>query len=259
MKLYWYQEDNTALTNVGDIVTPYLYTKLTKRTPVHSWASASPSEPVVLGCGSILWAKAVAPNAVIWGSGIITRQAKFCQPREVRAVRGPITRRRMMELGYECPEVYGDPGLLVSRVFHPGPAKTRFALGIVAHYVDEEFVYPMRKAAPPDVCFLNVRDPMETFLQQLNACDSVVSSSLHGVILAHAYGIPAMTASFGGKLAGDGVKFADYAESVGIPYIYPMPVASLDAARSTVSKAQQPTRDIVAKRQDDLLKVCPFR
>jgi hypothetical protein len=43
-----------------------------------------------------------------------------------------------------------------------------------------------------------------------------VSSSLHGIILAHAYGIPVAWTEFSTGLKGDGVKFLDHYASVGI-------------------------------------------
>jgi len=57
------------------------------------------------------------------------------------------------------------------------------------------------------------KDPLEV-ARQIASCRKIVSSSLHGIIAAHAYGIPAAWVEFSNQLAGDGIKFADHFASV---------------------------------------------
>jgi hypothetical protein len=54
-----------------------------------------------------------------------------------------------------------------------------------------------------------------------------VSSSLHGIIVAHAFGIPAAWLRWSDKLSGDGVKFRDHAALVGLSM---QPVARVEDA-----------------------------
>ena len=54
----------------------------------------------------------------------------------VVAVRGPLTRQRMLSLSIDCPPVYGDPALLVPLVHPRRSETTRRKLGIVPHYKD---------------------------------------------------------------------------------------------------------------------------
>ena len=61
------------------------------------------------------------PESIVWGAGAITNERALpCRPKEVLAVRGPLTRQFLMRQGISCPEIYGDPALLLNR-FYPPP------------------------------------------------------------------------------------------------------------------------------------------
>lgn len=100
-----------------------------------------------------------------------------------------------------------------------------FNVGFVPHYVDQSslhkrFINDLEndgvKAYLINVATANV----DLFAESLSKCDVVFSSSLHGLISAHALGIPAIWLQFSDLLRGDGTKFKEYFESVGIiPYL----------------------------------------
>jgi hypothetical protein len=169
----------------------------------------------LMAIGSIM--KYATPKATVWGSGIISKEdvfgnATFC------AVRGPLSRKRIQELGYECPEVYGDPALLLSEYYTPKIAK-KYALGFIPHYVDYDLVNSrygnMEKCTVIDL----INDDVFFTTDRILECDVIISSSLHGVIIAHTYGIPALWVRYSERLSGDNVKYEDYFRSVGIePY-----------------------------------------
>lgn len=81
--------------------------------------------PKVAMIGSILpWA--MDKETIVWGSGCLDSQDPMWEtvenPKEIRAVRGPLTRKVLLQHGINCPEVYGDPVLLFPR-FYPPPRK----------------------------------------------------------------------------------------------------------------------------------------
>jgi hypothetical protein len=124
----------------------------------------------------------------------------------------------LLELGLQVPEVYGDPAILLSLI-QPGiaPMGAVGKVGIIPHLAD------LKRAASllGDKAALQVIDlsgGIESVLGNLTCCQCVFSSSLHGIIVAQAYGIPALWFKYG-DIGGDDVKFDDYFLSVGIaPY-----------------------------------------
>ena len=75
--------------NFGDWIGPYLFQKLTGRTPVFRHPSDRAMTTVYVTVGSI--ARRIKENSIVWGSGVMSRQDTFSRPRNTLAVRGPYT------------------------------------------------------------------------------------------------------------------------------------------------------------------------
>lgn len=152
-------------------------------------------------------------NTLVLGSGIISRNDKLCEYAKWEFVRGPLTRNRVLECGGTCPEIYGDPGLLLPLMCNE--SKKKYDIGFVPHQVDFE----MAKTKFSDMKIINLTtiDPFKT-AQEITECRSIISSSLHGIICAHSYGIPAAWVRSFSSLKGDGVKFEDYFASVNLDF-----------------------------------------
>lgn len=155
-------------------------------------------------------------NSVIWGAGIIdSKTSTLPQFREIRAVRGPKTRRKLIEMGYDCPEVYGDPALLVPLHYRPA-VKKRYKLGIIPHFTELKDIQ-QQMGANPDVNLISIRDYKDwrSFVDEILSCEAIVSSSLHGLIVPEAYGIPNVWVVFQGAKKRDHFKYEDFYESIG--------------------------------------------
>jgi pyruvyltransferase len=164
---------------------------------------------------------------MIWGTGFISKSSKLSIiPKDIQAVRGPLTREKFLREGIKCPEIYGDPALLMPRYYFP-KVKKQYKYGIIAHYVDVNNPWVQKYKNIPDVKIIDITHKDETelyshrFINELLSCDIIFSSSLHGLIAADAYDIPSHWIELSDKVIGNGFKFHDYFMSVNRPIVEP--------------------------------------
>jgi pyruvyltransferase len=241
--------------NFGDWVGPYLYVKLTGHEPSFRVPDSLSRETVYVTAGSVL--ELVRENCIVWGSGIKAASVTFPKPWRIHAVRGPHSRQRVLELGYECPEVFGDPAILLPRVYRPRGNVPPATVGIIPHFRDYDDVVSWY-AADPDVRVIDVRHSLERVVDEIAACSVTVSSSLHGIIVSHAYGVPCVWTRLSDRLSGDGIKFRDYFASAGIANQSAIDLRGRTdpgRLRELASASVPPDLGPLAER---LLAACPF-
>lgn len=161
----------------------------------------------LLGVGSIL--DRAKGGDVVWGSGLI--QGRRFDGRNVTfaAVRGPRTRRL---ISGDVPEVFGDPAVLLPKFYTPQNPARRYDVGVVPHYMDGDAMAVEDK----NVLMIDVqRCTWQQTVDQLASCDVIVASSLHGIIVSEAYGIPAVWVQPTNRLVGGEFKFRDFYEGTG--------------------------------------------
>lgn len=210
---YWSSSSETVL-NFGDAINPLVLTHLSGREVVHvSRVAPYLRPPTLYGIGSIL-DNLKNPKSVVLGSGFKSQKARLrAHPLAVAVVRGPLTKGLFEQHGVKCPERFCDPGLVVSQLF-PHPRKNQGYIGIVPHYADKSIVARWQ-LNPERHRIIDIESRPEDFIAALSECSHIVSSSLHGIIAAHAYGLPAVWMKISANVVGDGFKFADYLLSVG--------------------------------------------
>jgi pyruvyltransferase len=218
IRALWFSSEK--IPNFGDRLTPYLIEKFTGETPFR--VNEYCNKTYYMMSGSIL--DRSSHNAIIFGSGILKRNEKIVEPKKILAVRGPLTRKRLIELGYNCPEIYGDPALLLPLVHKPKVTE-RYKIGVIPHYVDYNYVLK-QIGNNDDFLVINIFDPIEKVIDNINKCEKTISSSLHGLIVSHAYNKPSLWVKFSGNLAGDDTKFYDYLYSVNIQFYDPLNLKS---------------------------------
>jgi len=139
-----------------------------------------------LGLGSIMhFAK---DGDTIWGTGINGKMLDFNIPKiNALCVRGPKTRQILIDQGISCPEIYGDPGILTSR-YHKIETPRINEYAIVPHF--SELNHPEILKHKERV--INPTDSLENVIKKIAQSQLIISSSLHGIIVAESYGVPAV-------------------------------------------------------------------
>lgn len=159
-------------------------------------------------------------NMTIWGSGVERelpqRVRRFFQKSwhrklDIRAVRGPMSRAYLMKLGHKCPEVYGDPAILMPLIYSKlAIGRGKYDISIVPQLVTEQGI--REKYPDAHIISMNTND-YKSVIDQIVQSKLIISSSLHGVILADAYGVPSIWYRGLGKDID--FKYKDYYASTG--------------------------------------------
>jgi pyruvyltransferase len=207
LKLFWHRK----LNNFGDVLNPILINRLTSKEVQFVKIKYFPHEHY-LCIGSLL--DNVTKNTIVWGAGFSSND-DICKekPKRICAVRGPKSREKLIEQGIDCPEIYGDPALLLPNIYYPKIDK-KYKLGIIPHYVDKENLW-LKNINSNDILILNILEKnIFTFIDNLLSCEKIVSSSLHGIIVSDAYNIPSKWIKFSNNVLGNDFKFYDYFLSV---------------------------------------------
>ncbi len=155
----------------------------------------------------------------IWGTGLMHQYENIEQntvrPLIIHALRGEKTRKRLSEiLGSDISCILADPGLLSPLLVKSSEKK--WCIGIVPHYVDkDEEIFKKMLEYYPNSKIIDVQDETKHVLKELSMCKYIISTSLHGLIIADSYGIPNCWCEISDKILGNRFKFHDYFSSFG--------------------------------------------
>lgn len=204
---YWDEADN-----LGDTLTPVIVSYMLKKKDI-AVDKRIPQSKHLYAVGSILTAG--IQDTTVWGSGILNPKLLYRienRKLDIRAVRGPLTQVVLTDYGYETPLVYGDPAILMPEIYNPEKVEHKCKFGLVTHkdynlnksVVDESIL--------DDILQIDIKTrDYKKFIRDLLSVDIVISSSLHGIILAEAYGVPAILL----QPQVDAFKYYDYYYSTG--------------------------------------------
>lgn len=184
----------TRATNFGDLLSPWLVNKITGRDV--QYAECYQVNYSVIG--SILGH--VTQNSIVWRTGSFGMERprreddmafkRFSLGAEFLAVRGPLTRNILEINNARCPRVYGDPALLVSRYYIPASLNSdeKFEIGIVLRWSEKDLVKNVFDHRIK-LIYLD-SEQIENTIDEICSCKRILTTSLHGLIIADAYGIP---------------------------------------------------------------------
>lgn len=180
----------------------------------------------LLAVGSVV--QLAQPGDVLWGTGIHPdgyesfwkNSSKARLQLTALAVRGPITRDVLLARQIDCPGIYGDPAILLPLLYPKSLTPTHAAI-LLPHFNDYGYF-----SSHPDACLgvpvVNPAAPWQQIVDAVTSASLVIASSLHGLIVAEAYGVPAIW--FRPNQSEGYLKYQDYYAST---QRAPMPVNDL--------------------------------
>ncbi len=184
--------------NFGDVLARDLIQNLTPYRTV--WTRPAEAELVVTG--SIASMLPAGWSGTMLGIGAAHQTNLDFPDARVLALRGHLT-ATMFD---QEPMAFGDPGLLAKYLVDRPPATGRVA--IVPHWQD----HGLARRWSGDVVRVE-GEPLDV-IRAIAGASAVVSSSLHGIVVADAFGINRCWEPHQGT-QGDGFKFYDHATVVG--------------------------------------------
>lgn len=193
--------------NFGDALAPVVVAGALSlhRRPV----SAVPSQRL-LSVGSIL--HLAIPGDVVWGTGKNGRvpdEMHDTSSLDVRAVRGPLTRRWLEEHQVYCPEVFGDPALLLPRFREDLVELSKRKVHDITFVSHMDDPFRFRR---PGIHTVSALTDVEKVMRALVMSRLVIATSLHAVVVAEAFGVPARSIV---NRSEPEFKFADYYMATG--------------------------------------------
>lgn len=218
---YWRDAKGRCESNFGDALSPLLISKILGRQVVWS----APYRADIMGIGSIighakkLWRRSLLSRQTcplcVWGSGSLLPIRPRTRFMEFLAVRGAKT-RDFIGLRDDIP--LGDPGMLSPLLLGETapPPQSQFGLGMIPHWKEKsapaisEFVERFPHCKMIDVTNPDVLGTIRT----IASCEFVLSSSLHGLVVADSFGIPNARFRLSTAKHTSDWKFEDYFSGV---------------------------------------------
>lgn len=252
---FWFSPHPTtiAYNNWGDIVAPVIIEALSGARARYKKHGGSR----YLTVGSVL--SLLQAGDIVWGSGLIDplQTPKHMKGVTIHAVRGPLTRRHLLKNGFNVPEVYGDPAIFLPDIYKPIQKEEVSEIGVIPHYVDKEIFKRISKNV--GLTYININSGVTEVMDAVASCRVILSSSLHGIILAESLGKPTAFIIMSNKLIGRTFKFDDYYLSSGREpvrsIIWDCPLRETDLMKAKEIALSMPRPEYQKKM---LLEACPF-
>ena len=202
-------------------------------------------------------------HTIVWGSGVSGQERSFVHPKSILAVRGVKTKVFCDRYNVSCPEIYGDPALLLPLVYKVSKTH-KYRLGIIPHVVDQQHpvIREIRDKYADEILIIDLAhyEKWTDVIDQICSCERILSSSLHGIIVSDAYQVPNCWIELTGKISGGHFKYYDYASSVDRQFEKPIQIdKTTDITNLADSMFSCADREKVKELQQGLLAVAPFK
>src|ERR1035437_9995601 len=187
IRAFWWRGE----PNFGDLLCPILLENFSGVSV--GWSD--PADAEIVSTGSVLdMLPQSGYSGIVAGSGkLLEETATDLTQATVFGLRGTLTLDAVKLTRHDRRNItIGDPGLLVSDLVNVEP--DLYDLGCIPHITDLELfereVSRARTHNYPEPIFINpAADPLDV-IRLIGSCRKIISSSLHGIITADAWGIP---------------------------------------------------------------------
>lgn len=208
----------------------------------------------VMECNT--WGTGFLDDYSVKRTGLIRNKVNFL------AVRGKLTQQTIETiLGREINPILGDGGILAPMLFEKRIPK-KFEIGLIPHFREfqaKEIILFQKKYPQIHVIDLQA-DPIQV-IREIASCEYIISSSLHGLILADGFRIPNIRIKMTDAPLGTGFKFDDYYSA----YDIVNPARQIRSIEDVPTKNEildlyQITDAMSKKMQDDMYScMCKYR
>ena len=222
--------NNESKNNFGDAVNNIFWNKITNKNINYKSIKNNNYYKNIhfITTGSIM--HLLNNKSIILGTGCISDDIKYIpkyKPIVVISVRGPLTRNVLLNNGINCPEIYGDPLIMMPCIYDKYKSIKDNVIGIIPHYKDKnnKLINILKKNLENNnltvkIIDINIGSNYKKLIDEINNCKYIISSSLHGIIMGVVYNKKTIFLEFSNKVIGNKFKFYDFFKSLDINYSY---------------------------------------
>lgn len=214
------------------------------------------SKKVLICVGSLI--ESSSSRCIVWGTGWAQNNI-FPTGGHFLITRGYESKKLLEKIGFKVhSNMAGDPALLMPLLYSPNCEKSKGKIAIIPHVSEfDNIVSSFSNESEFTIINFRTIDIEET-INILLTCDFVYSSSLHGIILSHAYGISCVRFKCK-EIGGGDFKFRDYFSSVGIDYYDPLSIEDIRNKIIPQGIITLPSKYKICEIQKELLRLAPFK
>jgi len=219
--------------NFGDCINKVFFDLLTGQKMNYN---RNHNTPYYHCTGSIF--RVVNEHSIVYGTGFMSAfddvgappnshflNKVYKVPKHIISVRGPLTRKKLLDMGVSCPENYGDPLILFPLIYNNNKITViKGKIGIIPHYSDQDnsnmniLVSNLQKTNPVEMINVCTGYEYKPFIDAIQSCEYIISSSLHGMMMGLVYKKKTVLIEFSNKVVGHLFKFNDFFASINVKY-----------------------------------------
>ena len=212
-----------------------------------------------------------SPAMKVWGSGFLTDPMQientFLRKLDVYALRGKRSKERLENITrvHLRDIALADPGILAAKLIKK--QEKRYCFGIIPHHTETYLPIFQEISKLQNCIVIDVHNDVLEILKQIAQCEMIVSSALHGLIVADSFGIPniRLVATDTMRIAQN-FKFFDYYSAYDIEEHSALNIHTLftylsnpKSLKDIISNTYHIKPEMIKNKQRQLLDCCPFK